>query len=131
MSREPGDPLARWRTRLKPWLMAAVRLAVGGVISAEPFGKLLSHGPWLSVAPDPLRTDLLIVLLGGGLLAFAWPRTVLPGAAVLALGLVGFQVWWLGGPLHEGRLPASLAIVAVLALREWLVRRVRARYPGS
>ncbi len=130
MSGEKRDSLGEWRARLKPWLMATVRLAAGWLVSRDAFASLLRGGPWFGAESGPLRRDAVLLLLGAGLLAFTWPRTVLPGAAVFALGLVGFEWWWRGGELLGGRLPSSLAIVAVLALGDWLSRRVRARYPG-
>jgi hypothetical protein len=120
---------ATLRERLMPWVMAAVRLAAGWLLSRPLLAALLSDAAPLHAAAGTVGAPLLAALLLLGLAGFAWPRTCLAGAAVLAAG-IGATSWLaaragLGGP----PLATALAVIAVLALGEWLTRLL-ARRPG-
>ena len=131
MSGEGAGLLGEWRRRLKPWLMAAVRLGAGWLVGRTEFTALLAPDSAFRLGRGAFFTDALAVLLGAGLLAFAWPRTCLPGAVLFAAALATFEWWWRTDGGSPGRLPWSLGIVAVLAFGEWLGRRVRSRYPDE
>lgn len=125
------DPSALFRARLKPWLMAAVRLGAGWLVARAAFLALLSPESVFRMLRGAWLADGFAVLLGAGLLSFAWPRTCLAGAAAFALALATFEWWWRAAGGQPGPIGWSLGIVGVLALGEWLGRRVRARYPGT
>ena len=131
MSGERRDRLGEWRIRLKPWLMAAVRLGAGWLVSRADFIALLSPASPFRLGRGAYFSDTLAVLLGAGLLGFAWPRTCLPGAVLLGCALATFEWWWRQDGGSPGPLPWSLGIVAVLACGEWLGQSLRARYPEA
>ena len=122
------DPM-RWRRRAMPWLMVLVRLGAGWLVCRVALAALLAPA---SVLRDTGAAPLclaLAVLLGVGLLAFAWPKTYLAGALLLVAALAGFDWLWRKSGLPPGPLPFSLGIVAVLTLGEWLSRLVQRRFP--
>ena len=131
MSKAPRDLVGAWGRRLKPWLMAGARLGVGWIVSRADYTALLSPDSAFRLGRGALAADALAVLLGAGLLGFAWPRTCVPGAVLFAGALATFEWWWRQDGGSPGPLPWSLGIVAVLALGEWLGRRLRARYPEA
>ena len=131
MSGERRDVMVEWRVRLKPWLMAAARLGAGWLVSRADFMALIAPDSALRLGRGALLSDALAVLLGAGLLGFAWPRTCLPGAVLFAAALATFEWWWRQDGGSPGPLPWSLGIVAVLAVGEWLGKRLRARYPQA
>ena len=120
--REAG---AGWRERLAPWLMALVRLIAGWLVIARPLA-LLAAGPPSALAAVPAPVRLAVAaLLAGGLAAFVWPRSCLYGLAALLAGLAAAA--WLAaraGVAAGAPLLTSAAILAVLALGEWLTRRL-------
>ena len=131
MNGERRDLIAEWRVRLKPWLMAAARLGAGWLVSRADFVALLAPDSAFRLGRGVFFADSLALLLGAGLLGFAWPRTCLPGAVLFAAALATFEWWWRQDGGSPGPLPWSLGIVAVLAAGEWLGKRLRARYPQA
>ncbi len=129
MKTDGGVDLLEWRRRAMPWVMALVRLAAGWLVSRVAFEALLDAGFVLRAANGVFPCDGVALLLGAGLLAFAWPRSYLAGAALLTLGLGSFEWLWRRSGLPPGPLPWSLGIVGVLTLGEWLSRLVQRRYP--
>jgi hypothetical protein len=116
-----------WRERLMPWVMAAVRLGAGWLLTRATLLALLTPGSVLRESSGAPARALVLVLLGLGLPAFAWPRTCLAGAALLAAG-VGAAAWlWHQAGLAPRPLATALAVIGVLACGEWLTRRVQRR----
>jgi hypothetical protein len=110
------------RFSLAPYTMALVRALAGWLILARPLALLA--GPAFA-AYGTLPRYALAVLLGAGLLAFAYPKSCLWGLLALLAGLAAFALWWraLGGaPGLPG--PSAFAVLAVLGAGEWLTRRL-------
>ena len=124
------DPRA-WRRGAMPWLMVLVRLGAGWLVCRTALAALLAPASVLRDTGGTAPCLALAVLLGIGLLAFAWPKTYLAGALLLAAGLAGFDWLWRRAGLPPGPLPFSLGIVAVLTLGEWLSRLVQKRFPPA
>lgn len=122
-----GSHLPAWRQQVAPWIMACVRLAVGWFVTRYQLGVLLDEStPFADVAPW-LRRGLAGLLVVGALL-FAWPRSYLLGAALLVAGFLAFEwLWRLLGLSVGPMILYSSALVAVLAIGEWAVRRVQRR----
>jgi hypothetical protein len=115
------------RERLMPWIMAAVRLGAGWLLCRATLRALLTPGSPLFAAAGAATRGPVLALLGVGLIAFAWPRTCLPGAVLLAAG-VGAGAWlWQRAGIAPPPLATALAVIGVLALGEWLTRRLRRR----
>jgi len=123
--------LDHWRMRLMPWVMVLVRLVAGWLVCRVPLIALTGPAALLRDLAGPAAAWALAALLGLGILAFAWPRTYLAGALVLAAGLGAFEWLWQRAGLPPGPIVGSLGIIAVLTLGEWLNRLVRRRYPGA
>jgi hypothetical protein len=118
---------ATLRERLMPWIMAAVRLGAGWLLCRALLAALLASGAPLRTAAGPATASLLAALLGLGVVGFAWPRTCLAGAPLLALGL-GLATWLAGrAGLPAPPLATALAVIAVLAGGEWLSRVLQRR----
>lgn len=116
------------RERLMPWLMAAVRLGAGWLLCRTLLAALLAQHAPLRAATGPVGASLLAVLLVLGLAGFAWPRSCLIGAPLLAAGL-GLTTWLAGrAGLSAPPLATAIAVLAVLAVGEWLTRRLRRRF---
>lgn len=118
---------ATLRERLMPWVMAAVRLGAGWLLCRALLVALLVEGAPLRTATGPTAASLLAALLGLGLVGFAWPRTCLAGAPLLALGL-GLARWLAErAGLSAPPLATALGVIAVLAGGEWLSRVLQRR----
>jgi hypothetical protein len=128
VSGRPDDELPSWRERLKPWLMALVRLGAGWLVAAQPLALLIAEPALFRVgAAGPVRLAAAAAL-GVGIAVFAWPRTYGYGLALLLVGLAAFEWLWRGlGLPPTPRLPSSVAVLAVLAAGEWLTQRVGRR----
>jgi hypothetical protein len=118
------DP-ASWRAIVMPWVMAGARLGAGWFVSRPDLAALVGvAAPLRPLVAAPLAIGIP-VLIGTGLLAFAWPRTYLAGAVLLGAGL-GIAEWlWQRMGMAPGPLPWSLGAIAVLTLGEWLSRRLQ------
>lgn len=118
------DP-ANWRAIVMPWVMAAARLGAGWFVSRPDLVALVGPAaPLRPLVAAPLAIGIP-VLLGTGLLAFAWPRTYLAGAVLLATGLGSAEWLWQRLGIAPGPLPWSLGAIGVLTLGEWLNRRLQ------
>ena len=128
-----GSGLPAWRRHVMTVVMALVRLAVGWLVSEGPLTALaLRPGFMRAALAAPPRLGVA-ALLAIGVVAFAWPRTCLYGFVLLVAGLAGFEALWrsLGMPPGANAL-WSAAILAVLAVGEWLTRWLRRRlYPAD
>jgi hypothetical protein len=123
--------LPPWRRQVMRWVMAAVRLAAGWLVIRTQLGALAVTPSFLQAAVGAPLCYAVAALLITGLPAFAWPRSYLGGFALLAGGLAGFEwLWQRAGMAPDPVMPASFAVLAVLAFGEWLTRRVQRRlYP--
>jgi len=126
----PGPEAVPWRARMKPWLMALVRLVAGWLVAAQPLALLVSQPALFRLgAAGPVRLAAAVAL-AVGIPAFAWPRSYRYGLGLLLAGLAAFEWLWRGlGLPPSARLPSSVAVLAVLALGEWLTQKV-GRRPG-
>ncbi len=123
-----GSGLPAWREQVMPWIMAAVRLGVGWLITRAPLGTLLSHDSFLRPLASAVERDAVGGAFVLGLALFTWPATCLGGYGLLLAALGGFEWLWHRTGFHGSSLPLwSAAILTVLALGEWLSRRVRRR----
>jgi hypothetical protein len=130
-----GEGLPPWRRQVSAWLMGALRLGVAWLVARDPYSALAgAKGAFLSESmPTALRWAAAAGIVAGGLL-FAWPRTVLVGFGVLAASLAVFEWYWRKIGVGGSTFAYSLAVLAVLAAGEWLVRRVQRRLyspPGA
>jgi hypothetical protein len=123
-----GDGLPPWRRRVSGWLMSALRLLIAWVVVRSQVAALAASGGGLvgAMMGAPVRYATLAALVGGAVL-FTWSRTVLVGFALLALGLGVFEYHWRRMGMGGDQYLWSLAVLAVLAVGEWLVRRVQRR----
>jgi hypothetical protein len=128
VSDRPDAERPSWRARFKPWLMALVRLGAGWLVAAQPLALLLAEPALFRLgAAGPVRLAAAAAL-GLGIPVFAWPRSYGYGLALLLAGLAAFEWLWRGlGLPPTARLLSSVAVLAVLALGEWLTRRVGRR----
>jgi len=123
-----GTGLPRGRQQVMPWLMALARLGVGWIVIAASVYTLLEHGSFMPLVAGPLARYADAAALLGGLALFAWPPTCRWGFALLLAGIAGFELLWRHTGFVHGRSPLwAVAILTVLALGEWLSRRVRTR----
>jgi hypothetical protein len=112
------------------WVMALVRLFAGWLIAARPLGLLLGGGSPLAALAAPVARFAIAALLGLGLVAFAWPKSCQRGLALLLAGLAADELVVRDAGLAPtpGRsIAVAVAILCVLALGEWLTRRLEAR----
>lgn len=123
-----GSHLPAWRQQVAPWIMACVRLAVGWFVTRYQLQALVVEPTLLgTVAATWTRWGLAALLVLGALL-FAWPRSYLLGAAVLIAAFLAFEWLWRALGMSAGPMILySSALVAVLAIGEWAVRRVQRR----
>jgi len=122
------EPRLTLRERLMPWVMAAVRLGAGWLLCAGTLRSIGTPGAPLLAPAGPLAAAALALLMLLALLAFAWPRSCLYGAAALAASLAAANWLWRAAGLEPPPLATALAVVGVLALGEWLNRRVQRRF---
>ena len=113
------------RARLGRWLMALVRAFAAWLVLLRPLTLLLSaQSPLAGLVAAPARLAIA-ALLAVGLFAFVWPRSCLWGFVLLLVGLAALEGVWLAHGLPSlPRLPATLAVLTVLAAGEWLTRRL-------
>jgi len=130
---DSGAHLSPWRQRVLPVMMMALRALVAWIVLRTAVDALL-HNPLVMSghAPQWLRYVLAAVLAAGGL-AFIWSRTVVAGAVVVAAGLGLYEYLWRlnGQAMFRTAFLGSLALLFVLALGEWLARRVQKKVYGS
>ncbi len=121
-----GAGLPPWRRHVSTWLMGTLRLGVAWFIVGRVLEALLAKngGAIGEVMPVSIRYLTVAALVVGGLL-FAWSRTVIVGFVLLLLGLLTFETYWKMLVPEGGTLTWSVAVLAVLAFGEWLVRRVQ------
>ncbi len=124
-----ADGLPPWRRHVSTWIMGALRLVMAWVLGRMAFFALIAPGGgWIGdVMPTPVRWLVVAALVLGALL-FAWSRTVLVGFVLLVAGLGTFEFYfrqW--GAQVSTTFWWSVAVLAVLAAGEWLVRRVQQR----
>jgi len=115
------------RERLMPWIMAAVRLGAGWLLCQATLLALATPGSPLRALLGDVPGVIALLLTGVGLALFAWPRTCLAGAALLAAEIVGAAWLWRRAGLVPPPPLSALAVIGVLAGGEWLTRRVRRR----
>jgi len=106
-------------------LLALVRAAAGWLVLRADALALLEPGAALRAQAGPPAATTVVVLGGLGLVLFVWPRACLAGAALLAAGLLLCDHWSRqAGVAPAVQLPGALAVLGVLAAREWLGRRL-------
>ena len=130
---DSGVHLSPWRRRVLPLMMMALRALVAWVVLRSAVDLLLHNALFLAGhAPHWLQYVLAAVLVGGGV-AFIWSPTVVWGAVVVGAGLGIYEyLWRLNGQApHPTAFMSSLALLFVLALGEWLARRVQKQVYGS
>ncbi len=130
---DSGVHLSPWRRRVLPLMMMALRALVAWIVLRTAVDALLHNPSLLSGhAPQWLQYVLATVLIAGGI-AFVWSPTVVAGALVVAAGLGIYEyVWRLNGQAtFRTAFISSLALLFVLALGEWLARRVQKKVYGS
>jgi hypothetical protein len=106
--------------------MTLLRLMVAYLLTRGVLGVLLfDPSPFTARAGLATRYGLGAVIAAGVIL-FVVPRTVALGALLLALGLGLFEYLWRRLGFAPGHVYGyALALVAVLAVSDWLVRRVQ------
>jgi hypothetical protein len=124
-----AEGLPPWRRHVATWIMGTLRLVMAWVLGRTAFLALIAPaGGFIGeVMPAPARWLVLAALVIGAVL-FAWSRTVVVGFVLLAAGLGVFEFYfrkW--GAQVSTTFWWSLAVLAVLAAGEWLVRRVQQR----
>ncbi len=122
----PGDERGPARA-MGAWVMALVRLFAGWLIASRPLALLLGGSSPLAALAAPAARFAIAALLGVGLAAFAWPRSCQRGLALLLAGLAADELLVRGAGLAPtpGRsIAVAVAILAVLALGEWLTRKL-------
>jgi len=127
-----GAGLPAWRRRVMPWLMAAVRLVVAWFVIHGALRALVMQPSFLHDAVAAPTRYLVAALMALGLAAFVWPATCVVGFLLLTAGLLAFEWIWQHLGLPSGSLPyATIGALGVLAVGEWLARRLQGRlYPG-
>jgi hypothetical protein len=117
--------LPPWRRQVMVWIMAALRLGAGWLVTRTELGALVMTPSFLRAQLGSALCYVDAAVLGAGLLAFAWPRSYLVGFVLTAAGLLGFEWLWRRAGMGPGAvLVTSLSVLAVLAAGEWLTRRV-------
>ena len=124
-----AEGLPPWRRRVSTWVMGLLRLGMAWLLGRTAFFALIAPGGGFlgEVMPAPVRWLVIGALVLGALL-FAWSRTVLVGFALLAVALGVFEFYfrrW--GAQVSTTFWWSIAVLAVLAAGEWVVRRVQRR----
>ena len=130
---DAGAELSPWRRRVLPVMMMALRAAVAWYVLRTPLYVLTQNPLFLKgVAPGWAQYALCVPLVAGGL-AFIWSRSVVWGAMLAGAGLMLFEYCWrrVGQEPHGATLASSVSLLAVLAVGEWLARRVQRRVYGS
>jgi hypothetical protein len=130
-----GDGLPPWRRRVSGWMMSALRALIAWIVVRSQVSTLVvTGGGFVGMTMGaPIRYATLAALVAGAVL-FTWSRTVLAGFALLAVGLGVFEYHWRTMGMGGDQYLWSLAVLAVLAAGEWLVRRVQRRLyspPGA
>lgn len=121
-----GAGLPAWRRQVASWLMGALRLGIAWLVARDPVYALTGDA-LVGTMPAAARWSAAIAIVVGALL-FAWSRTVLVGFVLLAAGLGAFQYAWQKVGFTGGTtFVRTLALLAVLAAGELLVRRLQKR----
>lgn len=118
--------LPRWRRRVMPWLMAAIRIAVAWLIFRGPAVFLYSP-PIIVHVPTGLRAAFFALLAVGAPL-FVWPRGCWVGGVALIAAIALYEMLWRGAGLPAGGMPmVAVGLIAVLVLGEWTGRLAQRR----
>jgi hypothetical protein len=120
--------LPAWRQKVMPWIMGLVRLGAGWAVVHAPLVELVDKASFLRVlAGMPLRRTIAALYIVG-LALFAWPATCFYGYGLLLLAIGAFEWLWTRTGISSGLLPFRfVTVLTVLALGEWLTRRVQRR----
>jgi hypothetical protein len=127
-----GSGLPPWRRQVLPWIMAGARLGAAWLVTQWQLHALLQQASLLHGRVGAPTRFAIAALLAAGTLLFAWPRGYLVGFALLVAGLGAFE--WLWHPLGVpggALLGWSVAILAVLAVGEWLTQRIQRHLYGT
>jgi hypothetical protein len=123
-----GADLPPWRRSVLPAVMTLLRFLVVFLLTRAELRALVSDPSVLTGRLSAVtRYGLAAGLIAGGVL-FVLPRTVPAGALLLALALGLFEYLWRRLDLPPGHVYGyALALLIVLAVSDWLVRRVQRR----
>jgi hypothetical protein len=123
-----GAELPPWRRTVLPAVMTLLRLLVVMLLTrAELRALLADQGVLAGRMAAATRYGLAAGIVVGAIL-FVLPRTVAAGALVLALALGLFEYLWRRLDLPPGHVYGyALALLIVLAVSDWMVRRVQAK----
>jgi hypothetical protein len=123
-----GAELPPWRRTVLPAVMTLLRLLVVMLLTRAELQALLpDQGVLAGRMAAATRYGVAAGIVVGAIL-FVLPRTVAAGALVLALALGLFEYLWRRLDLPPGHVYGyALALLIVLAVSDWMVRRVQAK----